>query len=379
VSPDLSGLVAHARWMPAADRALVAHELTARQPAGSVLVVTCHRVEMYGSAAGLGDLPRQLPRMRSVAAADLARHLVRLAVGRESAVIAEDQVLHQLRFAVHAARGRGGLPRHLDRLLDLALRAGRTARSWLPATRLSLVEIALIRAIGEGDVRGRSFIVVGSGEMGERAAAYLLARGGTVTVASRTVDSARALADRAGVAWLPFDPGPDELAGCAGIVIALAGRWTISDQSSRAIAASDSWVVDISAPAALDEGMAGDLGQRLVTIDDLVSTALAPPSARLLDKLDALIERTITEYDRWLADEARRAAADALARRAEAIEAAELDRLWQRMPTLDQQQRIAVEQAIRQLTRQLLRDPLEQLGNDGDGSHTRAARDLFRL
>jgi len=369
--------------MRAADRGLLAQDLAQRQPAGSVLMVTCHRVELYGSANGVGQLATAVPGMRSIAGAEVARHLVRLAVGRESAVIAEDQVLHQLRFAVHAARGRGGLQRHLDRLLDLSLRAGRTARSWMPTTRLSLIDIALIRAIGASDVRGGMFMVVGSGQMGQRAVAYLLAHGGTVTVASRTVESARALADRLGVASAPFDPGPDVLIECAGIVIALAGRWAISDQSRRAMIGSDAWVVDLSMPAALDEGMSRELGERLVSIDDLVSTASAPlsgkPAARLLDKLDALVDRTIADYDRWMADEARRAAADALARRAEAIEAAELDRLWQRIPTLDQHQRTEVEQAVRQLTRQLLRDPLEQLSNDGDGSHTRAARELFRL
>jgi hypothetical protein len=38
-----------------------------------------------------------------------------------------------------------------------------------------------------------------------------------------------------------------------------------------------------------------------------------------------------------------------------------------------------VERALEHLTHTLLRDPLEQLGTDGDGRHVRAARELFRL
>jgi glutamyl-tRNA reductase len=365
--------------MPAEDRAHLSADWSARRGHSSFLLATCHRVEIYGSGAELAQLARGAPaHVRWIDGVDAARHLVRVAVGRDSAVVAEDQILHQLRVAAHSARQAGALPRDLDRALDMALRAGRSARSWLPARRPTLVDLALSRALRDTDPRGRPFHVVGTGEMGRGAIAHLLGRGANVTVSSRTIESARNVGERFGIGHTTFDPGPALLSGVDGVVVALNGRWSIDDASRQGLLASAAWISDLSSPPALDREFSEALDGRLSTIDDL-ATAADEPSGRLLVRLDALVERTVAEYERWVADENRRAAAEALALRAQAVQAAELDRLWRRVPTLDDAERAEVTRAVDQLTQRLLRDPLEQLGNDGDGSHARAARELFRL
>ena len=382
-------LLAHARSSPAAERGRLAALLAARQPAGSVLLVTCHRVELYGSPAALAPVAKDARR----AGADersgegVARHLMRVAVGLESAVVAEDQVLHQLRLAVNRARDASGLSADLDRLFDLALRAGRRARSWMPARRTNLAEKALVRVIGRKETPAAPVLVVGTGEMGRLAAVALRARGSQVLIASRTPERARAMADQTTSSCVPFDPGPPMVAVLAGVVIALAGPWPVSEQTRQSLIDSAAWVVDLSAPPALDEEIAKALGDRLVSIDDLagahgdtrIATDDSSLSAHLIQRLDVLVDETLIEYGRWAGKDAQRAAADALSRRAFAVGSAELDGLWQRLPSLDDDQREAVERMVRQLTQHLLRDPLERLSQDGDGRHVRAARELFRL
>ena len=380
MSADLRALLAHARWLPARERARLGADWAARQPVGTLLVTTCHRVEMYGTHGALAELEPQLSDgVHALEGRDAARHLIELAIGRDSAVVAEDQVLHQLRQAAAAARARGELPRGLDRLIDVALRAGRRARSWLPASRMSIADLALAQAIGRGDVHGAHFLIVGSGEMGRRAMGHLAARGGLLTVASRTFENARELAGQYHSQHARFDPGPDVIGSVAGIVVALAGPWRIAQDTRRALVDSTSWVIDLSSPGALEQDLPAVLASRLISIDDLSEAAAQPLSDRLLERLDGLAEQALVQHEQWAEDEARRAAADALTARARALQAAELDRLWRRLPALDQGERDEVERTVEQITRLLLRDPLEQLGDDADGRHVRAARDLFRL
>jgi glutamyl-tRNA reductase len=206
VNPELAALLTHARWMSADQRAIVADAFRATQPVGSLLVATCHRVELYGIETELAPLTAGLSGVHTLRGSDAARQLIGLAVGRDSAVIGEDQILYQLRIAARGARQSGVVAANLDRLVDLSLRAGRRARSWLPANRPTLVDVAIDRVGGQHGMRDARVHVVGAGAMGRAAVASLLARGSRVSVGSRTAESAKGLADRFGIPHIPFVP-----------------------------------------------------------------------------------------------------------------------------------------------------------------------------
>lgn len=343
-----------------------------------MLVSTCHRVELYGQPADLASVAASTAwsTARMHAGETVARHLVSLSVGRSSAVIGEDQILYQLRGAVHEARTLGPIPPHVDRLFDIALRAGRVARSWLPARRANLAEIAVARALGDQSP-GR-VLIVGAGEMGHLSAVAVRSRGGQPVIASRTAGHAAALADQMGVETTGFAPAAEEMGRFDGFVVALAGHWPLPHDSRQALAESDSWLVDLSSPPALDADFRATLGTRLTTIDDLASME-GTASPRVMARLDALVAETVAEYTRWSARTDQRLAAHALRERAASVEANELHQLWRRMPGLEAAQRSEIARAFSRLSDGLLREPLERLGQDGDGTHTRAARELFRL
>jgi len=106
-SGRLVALVTHARHVPSVERerfGVGAREWSAHH-AGFVLE-TCHRVEAYaviheGEAADARQIPEG-GRLHVDEA--VVRHAIAVAVGRDSVVVGEDQVLHQLREAVAAAR-----------------------------------------------------------------------------------------------------------------------------------------------------------------------------------------------------------------------------------------------------------------------------------
>jgi glutamyl-tRNA reductase len=388
VTEDTASIVAfitHARAVPAPARSQFAELVRAMDPAGRLIIETCHRVEVYlagRSSADRARLAAHLPPGGSVLDGEAAiRHAVAMAVGRDSVVVGEDQVLHQARGALEAARTAGTLDPVLERLFALALRAGRRARSWRQGPTRSLADVAL-EAIERqvGPLRGRDVLVVGAGRMGRLAVRAAAAAAANIVITSRSAGRAAELATAAGAHVEPFDPGP-RIGRFAAILVALGGAWPLEPASIDALAGSSTGVVDLSVPAAVPERLSSLLGPRLVTADDLAQADLPDHTASdgSRARLDGLIDLTTAEFLVWLEGHDRRTAADALVRRVDLEREAELADLWRRLPDLEPETRATIEGMSRHLAERLLREPLERLRADVDGRHERAVRDLWAL
>lgn len=375
---DLRGIVAHASQVHALDRAELAERLRVLRGPGSILIETCHRVELHG----VGD--ETIASVSSLLPADatvlhgraVAEHVVALAVGLRSAVVAEDQILHQLRRSLDASGALGAGTSEVHRLFELALRAGRRARSWLPSRRPSLADLAL--DLVPEPIADRPVLVVGTGQMGGLAVDAAVRRGGRVSVAERTPGRAAALCRSFDVTAVAFDPGP-VAESFAVVVVALRGPWTIDRATTDHLARGAAIVIDLSAPPAVP-GVLGDaLGSRLVTVDDLGRRPAGVHGDEPIGRLTALAAETVDAYVDWLDHRDNRQTARAMSERAEAARRAELGRLWRRLPDLGDAEREEIERMTRHLATNLLRDPLAKLGDDVDGLRARAARDLFGL
>lgn len=381
--PAVVALVAHARDVPATERERFAAELRNQPGSRPFLLDTCHRVEAYLVAPG--DHPPEPepslpPGGRRLVGDEAIRHAIAVAVGRDSVVIGEDQILHQLREAVAGARAAGTLHPILERLLVLSLRAGRRARSWRQEPARSLADVALaVIERRSGPIRGREVLVVGAGKMGRVAVRAAVRAGASVSVANRSHETAEMVAAAAGARVAALDPGP-AIDRFAGVVVALGGPWNIGPEAGERLAAAPTVVVDLSVPSAVSLALAQRLGARFVSADQLATTAepIEADDASIV-RLDALIDATAAEFRAWLDLREGRAAAEALIVRAERERDAELDALWRRLPNLDADTRGAIERMSEHLARRLLREPLERLGRDADGRHEQAARELFGL
>ena len=385
VRRPIVALVAHARQVPAVERERFASRLRVELQTRALILETCHRVEAYTTSANDGtstDLPLVVPAGGRVLSGDVAvRHAVSVATGRDSVVLGEDQILHQLRESLEAARISGVLDPEIDRLFALALQAGRRARSWGSGRQRSLADVA-IDAVERtsGSIRGREILVVGAGRMGELMARAAAGGGASVTVANRSTERARAVTAATGGRTSDLDPGSG-VDRFAAIFVALGGPWIIEESTIAAVLERGPAVVDLSVPSAVPVALAVGLGRQMVTADDL---ALRETEVRHRDNVpdqrsEALIERTVRAYVEWQARGDSRAAADALVRRADLEREAELAALWRKLPTLEPEAREAIEGMTRHLAARLLRQPLERLGRDADGVDGRTVRDLFAL
>jgi glutamyl-tRNA reductase len=379
---SIVALVTHARHVPAVERERFATELH-REIAGRALMLeTCHRVEAYLTCAADAErLAMTIPTGgRALIGVQAVHHAMTVAVGRDSVVVGEDQILHQLRASVDATRRAGTLDPALDRLFTVALQAGRRARSWRQGPPRSLADVALAAIERQvGPVRGRNVLVVGAGSVGRLAARAAIAAGASVAVANRSADRAATVAASAGARTETFDAGA-RIGSFAGVVVALAGPWPIGAATIGALATSATVVVDLSVPAAVPARLAEILGARLVTADALaLDDADGATGGGPVDRLDALADRSTAEFVAWLRGRDGRAVAEALVQRADREREAELAALWRRLPDLGPDARDAIEQMTQHLATRLLREPLERLGRDADGREERAVRKLFAL
>lgn len=374
--------VAHARLVPSVQREAFAEQLANIEPSsGSIVIHTCHRAELYLAPASYGDGPLpELPtggeRLEDV---DAARHLISVACGLDSAVIGEDQILHQLRETITERHAELPLDPVLERLFQVALHAGRRAHAWFAGPPRSLADVALDRITRDsGPLEDRTILVVGAGRMGRLAVFAAHRRGARLIVMNRTDERASALAAEVCGTAIPF--GTDDVVPQVdGVVVALSGAWRVGPRDAARLTASGAGVVDLSSPPAVSAELQAALGDRFVSVDDLAETPEAEPHERLRRRLESLVSETGRDYCQWLRTRDAVPAIQAMAAMAEGRRREELDWLLRRMSDLSADDRDLIEQMTHRLAAGILHAPFAALNADTNGDLERAARNLFEL
>jgi glutamyl-tRNA reductase len=393
--------------------------LHAEDVAGSVVVSTCNRVEVYADVgkfhSAVAAICELLARHAGLAPSELTpylyvhyedravQHLLAVTCGLDSMVVGESQILGQVRQALTVAREQGTMDRALSEVGALALRTGKRAHTETGIDRAgaNLVSAGLAAAadrLASGappasagqPLAGRSVLVVGAGSMSALAvAASARAGAASIAVANRTRAHARRLAatvdgQPAELAELPALMAAADLVisctGAPGTVIsaalvraALAGRDRLvlldlalpRDVAPEAADVPGAAVIDLAAVGAgADDGQAG-----------------APDS-------DVAAVRAILaeEFAAYLsAGRAATVAPTVVALRAKAAEVvdAELSRLAGRLEGLSPQAWQEIDRAMRRITDKLLHAPTvrvkELAGAPGADSYEAALRVLFDL
>jgi glutamyl-tRNA reductase len=187
----------------------------------ALVLSTCNRVEIYGSSqrpvatkevwSALGQSQVQLEETDVFYRYDgeaCARHLFRVVAGLDSMVIGETEIFGQAKKAYETARTAGSAGPILHRLFQRAFRVAKEVRSSTDITRgaVSVGSVA-VELAGRifGDLRQRSVLVLGAGEMSERTARALSSRGVTdLRVSNRSIERAEELAALVQGKAIPF-------------------------------------------------------------------------------------------------------------------------------------------------------------------------------
>ncbi len=374
-----------------------------------VVLSTCNRVEIYAAVpayhAGFQALKRLLCETRGVDPDEIAaplvshyeeqavEHLLAVAAGLDSMVLGEPQILSQVREALRLAEAEGVAGRAMTGLFHAAARAGRRVRS---ETGVGSAPDAFVDAGADlaaealGGLAGRRALVVGAGQMASLALGHLRRRGvGTVRVLNRSLERARAVAERTGAEPGDLDELPAALAesdlvvsatGAAGIVLA-------ADTVTAAVAGRERplFLLDLAVPRDVDPAAGRIPGVRLVDIEGLrgVLATRAASVAAEVERARAIVEEEARRFLVRRRSEHLAPLIAALRRRGEEAIAAELHRFRSELADLTPAEREAVEGLARGIVAKLLHDPIVRLkelsGPGAERTHARLLAQLFDL
>jgi len=403
--------------------------------AGTFVVSTCNRVEVYADVAkfhgGVSVISELLARHAGIDLAQLTRHLYvhyeeravhhlfGVSCGLDSMVAGEGQILGQVRQAVKYSQELGTLGRLLADLGRLALHAGKRAHSETGIDRAgaSMVSVAVDLAVGRlwpggpldraQPLAGVRTLVVGAGSM-SALAATTAARGGAaqIVVANRTPAKAQRLATSvqaitAGLAELP------RLIAEADLVISCTGAPGIvitADMARDALAACNAVggtardgrgpvvFIDLALPRDVDPALDGLPGAVVIGLDDIGAASRAGAAdanaAGVRRDVDiAAVRRIVGEEVAAHASavHAARVTPTVVALRAKAAKVvdAELIRLAGRLTGPASHELDEIAQAMRRVVDKLLHAPTvrvkELAGSPGGDAYAAALRELFDL
>lgn len=372
------------------------------------LLSTCNRVELYGAVPderatpaitdamwrflwhGKDDAPDAIaPHGYAFTGSRAERHLCRVAAGLESIILGETEVLGQIASAVALAQRSRAIGSTLERLFNAALRAGRRARTATSIGRnpasVSSVAVDLAAALAP-ELRGRKVLILGAGKMARIAAELLVARGAwTVSIASRTLEDARALAERVHGEPIALEALPNAVADVDVVIACSASptpilsealvRAAMSERADRLLV-----ILDIAVPRDVDPAVRMIPGVRLYDVDELrprVEESLARRREEI-PGVEAIVEQEVQQLATRRNGAALLSIVDAWRGAAEDTRRREVQRALGAIPDGDAAVREALERFSVVLVKRLLDEPSRRLRAEAANGHAELYAELAR-
>ena len=353
-------------------RAAHAERLAALPARERVLIETCHRVELVMMGASASP---QAPQLSGRAAVERVFSVV---AGFDSAVIAEEQLIGQVRTAYERALAAGETGPVLNELFRRALRFGRGVRTHArPGTDRSLADRGAGWLLSHVP-SPRRVLVAGTGEMGRLVARRVAEAGHPVTVLSRSAERGAAMRDA-------LSGGPHGLAvgGLSHALAAEHGALALAVRAREPLLEEDHlkgdlgpWTLDLSVPSAVSPAAAARLGERLMSVDRLASVGgsspVFPPATER--RLHRELRAEVDGFVGWLEARHTTDAVTLMRAEAETVRHRHLEQL-RRRAKLDPEQLAAVDAATSAMIAELLHRPTVAVRHGGADAPT--VRRLF--
>lgn len=342
----------------------------------AAIISTCNRVEVIVAADG--EIPSTQDVVRFLAEArDLPvqsfnsylyqfsgeqawRHLFRVASGLDSMVLGESQIVNQVKRAYVMAAEKGTTGRVLNRLFHNAFEVSKRVRSETRIgegkTSVPSVAVDVARQIFD-DFKSKQTLIVGAGEMAQLTCQYLReSNAERFVVASRTLTSAKTLADACNGVAVPFSELNAQMAEADIIIAATACPHPFITKERLAAAREKRkgellFIIDLAVPRNVDRSVTELENVYLYDIDALgkIVANNHEQRAKQLELCEQILDEEVSDFEKWLAETRVTPLINQMYRDANSVANAELKRLLGKCPNLTDEERQAVTQTVQRL------------------------------
>lgn len=236
-------------------------------------------------------------------------HLMRLTCGLESMIVGEDQILGQVRDAYHLAYGARTVGPFFKNIFSKAIHVGQRARKETEINRGAVSIGSAAVELGEAvfkDLRSKSVLLIGAGEMGTLVAKSLAELDVNMIVANRTLERSQKIAGEIGGEILKFEDLKEGLKRVDLVITATsAPRSLIKERMVREIMENgkkELVIIDVSIPRNVDERVESIQGVELYNLDSLKEIAEKNKHQREIEavKVEGIIEEELSLLEKQL-------------------------------------------------------------------------------
>ncbi|MGN0627196.1 MAG: glutamyl-tRNA reductase [Oscillospiraceae bacterium] len=284
---------------------------------GCIIISTCNRMEIWASTAEEweGSLLDKLCSIKGVNTEeyreyfvsredkDAVEHLFYLASGLKSQIIAEDQIITQVKDALTLSREHFCTDNVLEVLFRMAATAGKKVKTDVVFSHgnTSVIHQAVRFLSEQGyEMNGKTCMVIGNGEMGKIAAQTLREAGADVTVTVRQY--------RSGIVDIPkgckrinYGERMEYLPHCDLVVSATASpNYTLTKEAFDLLEREKPLLlIDLAVPRDIEPSI-DELGYvTLYDIDSFKATAASDKMKESLEKAGEIIRSQMDEFFSW--------------------------------------------------------------------------------
>jgi glutamyl-tRNA reductase len=254
-----------------------------------VILQTCNRVEVYGTAkdpdevrlleewASLVGLPeKDLANIEINKGSDAVMHLMKLAAGLDSLVVGEDQILGQVRRAMEFSRSAHYAGANLCLVFERALKVGGKVRTITGINKGNLSTASVALNIAEeyfDELKDKTIMLIGTGEAASLVAKMLKKRDVDFMVASRAPERAQSFAETVAGTPIAFDTALEMLYKVDLIFTATVAPYRLLTferiETAMKSRREGMMIFDLSNPRTVDEKVATIHGIKLINMDQI--------------------------------------------------------------------------------------------------------------
>jgi glutamyl-tRNA reductase len=380
--------------------------------AEAVLLSTCNRTELYAASANpdlvpspselIGfltenefDTEQTFNELFRFTGEDAIRHLFMVAASLDSMVVGEAQILSQVKQAYRVASERNSAGQLTHSAFQAAIKVAKrvATETAIHRKRLSIPSVAIgdfARQIFER-LDDKAILIIGAGEMAEESLSYLATENArNVTIVNRSPERARELAEKCGGRTQPWESLEAQFEAADLVISTTAAQEPIIDHKrfepiQKRRHQRPLFIVDLAVPRDFDPAISECLGVYLYSLDDLAQVCESNRQARQseLPKAEKIVAEETQRFMRDLDHQATGPTIQRLRESAEIIRDAEIQRLMNKLPEIDDHSRQEIEQSFRRLVNKILHPPLESLkqetSNTEKAQMLETLKRLFRL